>query len=159
VKRPAALLGVLVLLAAGTAAFPAPAPGHPTEEEPAAGTDPDYAAGKAALDARQWETAIRFLSSAALRDTRSADLQNYLGYAYRKSGRLDLAFKHYERALALDPRHRGAHEYIGEAHLLAGDLPGAERHLAALEKICLIPCEEHDELKQAIAEFRRRASR
>lgn len=34
------------------------------------------------------------------------------------SGQLDLAFKHYQRALQLDPRHLGAHEYIGEAYLM-----------------------------------------
>jgi len=26
------------------------------------------------------------------------------------------AFEHYERALKLNPRHRGAHEYVGEAY-------------------------------------------
>lgn len=41
----------------------------------------------------------------------------------------------------LDPRHRGAHEYIGETYLLAGDVNGAEKHLAALKEICLLPCQ------------------
>ena len=51
--------------------------------------------------------AIKSLSSAALRDTRNPDIQNYLGYAYRHTGQFDLAFKHYARALQLNPRHRG----------------------------------------------------
>ena len=72
---------------------------------------------------------------------------------------MDRAFEHYERALQLNPRHRGAHEYLGEAYLLVNDLPKAEVHLAALEKICLIPCEEYDDLKKAIAEYRRKAAR
>jgi Flp pilus assembly protein TadD len=149
-----------VLLAGATVVGPAGALAHPTDDEPAAErTDPDYAAGKAALDARDWETAIRLLSSAALRDTRNADIQNYLGYAHRKAGRLQPAFTHYERALQLNPRHRGAHEYIGEAYLLANDLENAEKHLSALEKICLIACEEYEDLKKAIAEYRRRAAR
>ena len=118
-----------------------------------------FAAGRAAIDARDWPAAIRALSSAALRDTRNADIQNYLGYAYRHTGQMDRAFEHYERALQLNPRHRGAHEYLGEAYLLVNDLPKAEVHLAALEKICLIPCEEYDDLKKAIAEYRRKAAR
>src|SRR5213593_257366 len=125
------------------AVLPAAALADPSDDEPVAErTDPDYAAGKAALDAKDWGTAIRLLSSAALRDTRNADLQNYLGYAHRNAGRLELAFKHYQRALQLNPRHRGAHEYLGEAYLLVNNLAKAEEHLVALEKICLIPCEE-----------------
>jgi hypothetical protein len=31
---------------------------------------------------------------------------------------MDLAFKYYEQALAINPRHRGAHEYVGEAYLM-----------------------------------------
>ena len=89
------------------------------EENPAAvELDPDYAAGKKAIEAKQWSAAIAALSSAALRDIRNADIQNYLGYAYRNAGQLDAAFMHYERMLALSPRHRGAHEYVGEASLI-----------------------------------------
>jgi Flp pilus assembly protein TadD len=155
----AAALAV-VLLALGPAGRLPAALGHPTDEEPAAGhIDPDYAAGKAAIEAKNWPEAIRLLSSVALRDTRNADVQNYLGYAYRQTGQLDSAFKHYRRALDLNPRHRGAHEYIGEAYLLANDLTSAEQHLKALEKICLIPCEEYEDLKKAVAEHRRRVAR
>ena len=129
-----------------------------TDDDPAAAKlDPDYAAGKKAIEARDWNSAIKSLSSAALRDTRNADIQNYLGYAYRNAGQMDLAFKHYERALQLNPRHRGAHEYVGEAYLLVDNLSKAEEHLAALEKICLIPCEEYGDLKKEIDAYRRRA--
>ena len=65
--------------------------------------DPDLGAGRAAIEAKDWQAAIRALSSAALRDTRNADIENYLGYAYRQSGQLQLAFTHYERALQLIP--------------------------------------------------------
>jgi len=85
-----------------------------------------------------------------------ADLQNDLGYAYRNLGQFEPAFRHYKRALALDPRHRGAHEYIGEAYLLVDDLPGAERHLAALGEICLLPCEQQDDLRKAVAAYKAR---
>jgi len=131
-----------------------------TEENPvAAALDPDYAAGKKAIEAKQWNEAIAALSSAALRDTRNADIQNYLGYAYRNAGQLEAAFRHYERALALSPRHRGAHEYVGEAYLIVNNLAKAEEHLAALGRICLIPCEEFDELKEKIEAYKRSGKR
>lgn len=131
-----------------------------TDEGPAgARLDPDYAAGKQAIESKNWSAAIKSLSSAALRDTRNADIQNYLGYAYRNAGQMDLAFKHYERALQLNPRHRGAHEYVGETYLLVGNLPKAEEHLAALQKICLIPCEEYGDLKKDIDAYRKRSAK
>jgi Flp pilus assembly protein TadD len=154
--RGAIVAAVLLGVVAWT---PAAAIADPLVEDTAAALDPDFAAGRAAIEAKQWETAIRALSSAALRDTRNADIQNYLGYAYRHTGQMDLAFKHYERALQLNPRHRGAHEYVGEASLMVNDLAKAEAHLGALEKICLIPCEEYEDLKKAIAEYRRKAAR
>jgi len=150
--------GVATLPAASVALLPVAAVAEPTDDDPAAAQlDPDYAAGKVAIEAKDWTTAVKRLSSAALRDTRNADIQNYLGYAYRQLGQMDLAFKHYERALQLNPRHRGAHEYVGEAYLLVGNVAKAEEHLTALERICLIPCEEYDDLKKAITGFRRRA--
>jgi Flp pilus assembly protein TadD len=156
--RPTVVVAALVGLC--LALSPAAATADPRDEEPAAARlDPDYAAGKHAIENKDWQTAITRLSSAALRDTRNADIQNYLGYAYRHVGQLDAAFKHYQRALALSPRHRGAHEYVGEAYLLIGNLAKAEEHLAALKRICLLPCEEKDDLEKAIAEYRRRAGK
>jgi tetratricopeptide (TPR) repeat protein len=128
----------------------------PVEDE-ASGGDPDYSRGVQALEAKDWRGAIRLLSSVALRDTRNADVQNYLAYAYRNAGELPLAFKHYSRALELNPRHRGAHEYLGEAYLMIGNLPKAEEHLAALKQICLIPCEEYGHLEKRLADYRRQA--
>ncbi len=150
----------VALVGLGLALLPATASADPTVETPAqTKLDPDFAAGEAALQAKNWNVAIRSLSSAALRDTRNADIQNHLGYAYRHTGQMDLAFKHYGRALELDPRHRGAHEYVGEAYLIVNNLAKAEEHLAALHKICLIPCEEYEDLKKAIVEYRRRTGR
>jgi Flp pilus assembly protein TadD len=151
---------VVGVLGVGLALLPGATLGDPTEESSKEGQlDPEYAAGKAAIAAKDWSTAIRLLSSAALRDTRNADIENYLGYAYRQSGRLEPAFTHYQRALELNPRHRGAHEYIGEAYLMANNLAKAEEHLAALQRICLIPCEEYEDLKKAVADYRARAAR
>ena len=133
---------------------------EPFESDPAAATrDADYAAGKQAMDKKNWDEAVKRYQAAAKRDPDNADLHNYLGYSYRNVGRMDLAFKHYLRAIELDPRHRGAHEYIGEAYLMVKNLDQAEKHLAALEQICLLPCDELDALKKKIADYKLRAGR
>lgn len=124
-----------------------------------AALDPDFAAGKRAIVAGDWKGAIKALTSAGLRDDRNADIQNYLGYAHRRLRELDPAMLHYQRALTLNPRHRSAHEHLGEAYLVRGDLAKAKEHFAALERICLIPCEEYDDLKRAIAEYNKIAGR
>ena len=130
----------------------------PSETDPKGiARDPDYLAGKWAIDAREWSEAARRLSRAVQRDPDNADLQNYLGFAYRNLGRLEPAFEHYRRALALNPQHRGAHEYAGEAYLLAGNLAKAEEHLEALRRICLVPCEELADLEREITAYRTRA--
>jgi tetratricopeptide (TPR) repeat protein len=119
--------------------------------------DPDFAAGKRALAAGDWYGAISALKLAALRDPRNADLQNYIGYAYRRSRQLEPAVAHYRLALAFNPSHRAAHEHLGEAYLAKGQLQEAEAHLAALRDICLISCEEYGDLERTIAAYKNSA--
>lgn len=121
--------------------------------------DADYAAGRAALKAGDFDAALTRFQDALKRFPEAADLHNELGFTHRKLSRLDKAFEHYKRALAIKPDHRGAHEYIGEAYLIAGDLPSAEQHLAELRSICLLPCDEQKELEAAIADHKARAAR
>ena len=143
------------LLVAAIAAFAPIAVADPQETDPDLATrDADYAAGKIAVDKKDWAEAVRNFRKAAVLNPDSADLHNYLGYSHRNLKQFDLAFKHYKRAIELDPRHRGAHEYIGEAYLMTGDLASAQKHLAALKGICVLPCEELKDLEKAIAEFR-----
>ena len=86
---------------------------------------------------------------------RNADIQNYIGYAYRRLRQLGPAMGHYQQALMFNPRHRSAHEHLGELYLVLREPAKAEEHLAALERICLIPCEEFGDLERAIAAFTR----
>ena len=109
--------------------------------------------GKQAIEAGDWERAAAFLERAAESNPRNADVFNLLAYSYRHLDRIDDAFENYGRALDLDPKHLGAHEYIGEAYLIVGDLAKAEGHLATLQEICA-SCEETEELAEAIAQFK-----
>jgi len=121
--------------------------------------DPDFAAGKKALVTEDWNGAIAALKFAAVRDPRNADIQNYIGYAYRRLRQLGPAMQHYQQALLLNRRHRSAHEHLGELYLVLGDLAKAEQQLAKLEDICLIPCVETEDLKRAIAAYSKLATR
>ncbi len=127
----------------------------PEETDPdASRRDADYAAGKKAVEEKNWVQALERFKRAEVRNPENADLQNYIGYSHRNLKQYDFAFKHYKRAIELNPRHRGAHEYIGEAYLMTGDLASAQKHLQALKEICLLPCEELTDLERAIAAYR-----
>jgi len=54
---------------------------------------------------------------------------------------------------------RGAHEYIGEAYLMVGDLGKAKQHLAVLDRLCFFGCEEYDDLKRQVAAYEARGPR
>jgi Flp pilus assembly protein TadD len=119
-------------------------------------TNADWIAGKKAVEAQDWQQAVERLRKAAAAEPNNADIQNWLGFANRKLGQMEAAFSAYGEALRLDPRHKNAHEYIGEAYLLVGNVAKAEQHLAELEKLCTpIPCEEYKQLKRAVDEYRR----
>jgi tetratricopeptide (TPR) repeat protein len=121
--------------------------------------DPDFAAGKKALVAEDWNGAIAALKLAVLRDPQNADIQNYIGYAYRRLRQFGPAMQHYQQAVMLNRRHRSAHEHLGELYLVLDEPAKAEQQLATLEDICLIPCEEYEDLKRAIAAYKRIATR
>ena len=145
-----------MLLSAAIVAFASIAAADPYEADPDLATrDEDYAAGRKMVDVGNWAEAVRLFKRTELRNPDHADVQNVLGFAYRNLKQYELALRHYRRAIEIDPRHRGAHEYIGETYLLTGDLAAAERHLAALKEICLLPCDELEDLEGAIAKFRR----
>ena len=144
------------LLCAVIAAFAPIAAADPYEADPdLAARDEDYAAGQRAVEKKDWAEASRLFQRAEMRHPDEADLQNMLGYSYRNLKQYDLAFKHYKRAIELDPRHRGAHEYLGETYLLVGDVTLAEKHLSALREICLLPCDELTDLEKAIASYKK----
>ena len=151
------LLAVGLLAAAAAIPFAAAhAVGDDSAAAPGAPADPDLEAGKAAIRGRDWNAAVVAFGKVAAKDPKDANAQNFLGYAYRMSGKLDLAFRHYNEALRLDPRHRGAHEYIGEAYLMKGDLAKAKEHVAQLDRLCFFGCTELTDLKKAVADYERK---
>lgn len=97
-----------------------------------------------------YEKAIELLKVEADKAPNNADVQNLLGYSNRKLKRYDLALSHYQKALELQPKHRGANNYLGHLYLETDKLQKAQERLAVLDKACTFGCEEYSELKQAI---------
>jgi tetratricopeptide (TPR) repeat protein len=115
--------------------------------------DPELASAVQAIEAKQFARAIPILENVVKRDGSNADAWNWLAYATRKNGDPAKSIPLYEKALALDPKHLGAHEYIGEAYLALDDLPKAKQHLAQLNKLCFFGCEQHRDLKKAVEAY------
>ena len=72
---------------------------------------------------------------------------NMLGFCARKTGDLKRAFSAYEKCLAINPEYEEAHEYLGEAYLMAGNPAKAKEQLAWLKSR---NSEEAEELEEAI---------
>jgi tetratricopeptide (TPR) repeat protein len=132
-----------------------PVRGADTESKPEANLgNADFAVGKKAIEAKDWNAAAAAFEKVVKRDPKNADAYNLLGYSDRWLGKMDESFAAYGRALAIEPNHRGAHEYIGVAYLKVKQPAKAEEHLARLEKICGKNCEEYKDLAKAVAEYK-----
>ena len=120
--------------------------------------DPVIAEFERAKAANDWTRAAGVAREALARSPENAEYHNRYAFALRKgpSPDMDLVFRHYQEALRLQPEHRGAHEYIGEAYLMVGDLVRAKEHLSVLDRLCLFGCEEYDDLKKAVAAYEAR---
>jgi tetratricopeptide (TPR) repeat protein len=136
----------------------APAVALAADSGPAPAGDPVLERVSAATERQDWPAAQAILKAAVAKDPGNADYHNLYAYSIRKgpSPDMNLVFKHYGEALRIDPKHRGAHEYIGEAYLTVNNLAKAKEHLGRLDKLCFLPCSEHSDLKKAIAEFERK---
>tara|TARA_B100000989_G_scaffold276068_1_gene236074 strand:- start:45 stop:530 length:486 start_codon:yes stop_codon:yes gene_type:complete len=77
-----------------------------------------------------------------------ADTLNYLGFTTRKLGDFKNGEQYYLQGLAIDPKHRGINEYLGELYV------ATNRHKLAVERLEVLKgcnCEEYDQLKAVIA--------
>lgn len=159
--NPKQLAGAAALAIAGLAASSPSLAADTPSNDPAPAAAPAkidrLATGRAAVKASDWKKAVAELTLAVKDQPANADSHNLLAYAYRKQATPNLpkAFEHYNTALKLNPSHKGAHEYIGEAYLMDKQPAKAEEHLARLKTICGGPgCEEYDDLAKAVAGYK-----
>ncbi len=125
-----------------------------TKKPEAAGPADAYKAGQDLVKDGKFKEAQAEFDRMAKLDPTNADAFNMLAYTQRRLGQLDDAFENYSKALALDPDHKGAHEYVGEAYLMVGDLAKAEEHLAALRKLCPGGCNESRALMKSVQRYK-----
>jgi tetratricopeptide (TPR) repeat protein len=144
---------LLAVLAMATLAVAADVPRSSGAPE-----DPDLSAARARIDAKDWPGAVDILKKAVAREPGNAEYHNLFAYSVRHTANPDMnvVLQHYREALRIAPQHRGAHEYIGEAYLMVGDLPKAKEHLAALDKLCFFTCAEYRDLKKAIERYEKK---
>lgn len=110
----------------------------------------DYKKAVKAIDAKDFATAENLLIGYVAKKEKDANGWNYLAFAQRNQDKNDAAMTNYEKALTLDPKHKGALEYQGELFLKLGNMDGAKANLAKLEVLCSKKCEERDVLQAAI---------
>src|SRR5215470_12570027 len=107
-----------------------------TEDTRPALNDPDYTAGLAALQRADWQGVLDSMGRVVARRPWDDGAYNLLGFASRKLGNYSQALVYYHKALDLNPHHRGALEYLGEAYLEMRCVAQARDVLTRLEAAC-----------------------
>jgi tetratricopeptide (TPR) repeat protein len=123
----------------------------------------DYATATRLIKHQEYASAIPHLEAALRQHPKNADILNYLGYTHRMVGVSEtdtardkdfqdsLAF--YQAALAIDPVHKGVHEYLGELFLQMNNLNAAHHEMNELVILCPDGCDERDALAKALAAY------
>lgn len=166
-KTNRVLLALATVSAFGLASIPAiaapggsvprtelPRPSPSPSNKKAQKTETDFQQAEYLVKGEQYAEAIPLLEGVVKDNPRDADAWNYLGFANRKLGNKEKALEAYQKALAVDPKHKGANEYLGELYLQMGDLAKAEAQLAILKGICGADCEEVEDLTADIADYK-----
>ena len=97
---------------------------------------------------KRYEKAQKLLIQSNQKFPNKADTLNYLGFTTRKLGNFEIGEKYYLQGLAIDPKHKGINEYLGELYV------ATNRHNLALERLEVLKdcnCKEFDQLKAVIA--------
>ena len=137
---------LLLLLAVG------PMTAHPASAFDSApqAEAPDLASVRNKIKVKDWPAALAELTVLS-KTVQHADVCNLLGFVNRNMGEHTAALAFYTRALDLDPRHRGAREYLGELFVKTGDMAKAKQQEVVLSRLCPDGCEELEDLRHAIA--------
>jgi len=142
--KRAAIVAAVVMLSAGSALAAG-------SKDDSASDDSNYDQAVKAVKAADYSTALGLLAKVVAKDPKNADAWNYIGFSDRKLGKFPESLTAYEKALAIQPKHLGATEYLGELYVQMGQTDNANVQLAKLEKLCGSSCDEYKELKTAIS--------
>lgn len=117
-----------------------------------------YEKAEKMIKEKKFEKSIKLLKKLTRREDLAgfrADIYNLLGFSYRKLDEpiLDKSFSAYMMALEIDPKHLGAHEYLGELYLMRGEKNKAQEMLNKLKLLAGIDSIEYIELEKEINNF------
>ena len=103
--------------------------------------------GKQKKAEKQYEKAQKLLIKSNENEPNNADTLNYLGFTTRKLGNFNLGEEYYLQGLAIEPKHNGINEYLGELYVVTNRMDLAKERLEVLRNC---NCEEFQELKEII---------
>jgi len=106
------------------------------------------------IESEKFIDALELLEGLEIKSPENAEVHNLLGYTYHKSGDFEKSLPAYQRALFLDPEHKGALEYQGELFLTLGQIDKAIENLDKLKNICPSGCPELTDLENEIKDWR-----
>jgi len=149
----AGLLAIALILALVSPAMAAGSSSTSRPSVPPRAQPNDYDLGVKAVQAGDFQRALALLQKVVQADPRNADAWNYVGFSHRKLKQFDPSLAAYQRALAINPDHRGANEYLGELYLMIGEPEKARERLAKLQSVCPGGCEAYDDLRRAIEAY------
>ena len=104
--------------------------------------------GKQEKANKQYEKAKKLLIKSNNKIPNKPDTLNYLGFTTRKLGDFEGGEKYYLEGLAIDPKHIGINEYLGELYVVT------KRHNLAVERLQVLKgcnCKEYKQLEKIIA--------
>ena len=149
---------IRVVLTAGVLALTLPAAafaaGSSSTSTGNSDVDANYSMAKTAIAQFKYDEAKGYLEKVLATKPDDADALNLMGFTERKLGDPGQCLEYYNKALALNPKHLGANEYLGELYLEMKDVKKAEERLAVLQQACGGTCEEYQELKEKIEKFK-----
>jgi len=96
---------------------------------------------------KQYQKAQKLLIKSNENNPNNADTLNYLGFTTRKLGDFNLGEKYYLQGLAIEPKHNGINEYLGELYVVTNRMDLAKERL---EVLINCNCEEFQKLKKII---------
>jgi tetratricopeptide (TPR) repeat protein len=97
---------------------------------------------------KRFNDSLKFFTLANEKYPNEPDILNYLGFTSRKVGDFIMAEIYYTQGLAIEPKHIGINEYLGELYVQTNRIELAKERLKILENC---NCKEYDDLKQIIA--------
>ena len=104
--------------------------------------------GKLEKAKKSYTKAQKLLIKSNQKKPNKADTLNYLGFTTRKLGDFENGEKYYLQGLAINPKHIGINEYLGELYV------ATNRHNLAVERLEVLSgcnCKEYEDLKAIIA--------